>query len=268
MHRFSLGVKGIADVPTLTNDALEFARWNPEVGCLIDRVYPDRPLIVSFGFVEWDRLPIFDFFGRTKKVEARTGKPFNRILVRDIRNSWYHRGIPGLGSHVDEVAASLRGLVRSIRPSRVLTIGQSMGGYAAILFGMLLDADRIIAFGPLSHLDPDEAVRSGALRFLSIMRALADRPPKTGYYDLDQLGARLDYRGSLHVIFGTSPGHDDGVSGNLDVVHALRLARRPNVTLHPFPESDHLIIPWLIDHDLIDGLLGELLSDGQDGDPS
>ena len=259
MQRLSLGVKGIADAPALTNDALEFARWNPEVGCLIDRVHPGRPLIISFGFVDWEQLPTFDFFGRTKKLEARSGHGLNRILVRDIENKWYHHGVPGLGAHVDEVAASLRGLIHSIRPGRVTTIGQSMGGYAAIMFGMLVGADRVIAFGPLSHLDPVEAVRYGDRRFLPVMESLASDPPKTGYYDLAQLGARLDHRGAVHVIFGTHPGLADGESGNLDALHALRLARLPNVTLHPYPESDHRVVSWLIDHQQIDDLLEELL---------
>ncbi len=261
MQGASLGVRGIVAAPELTNDALELARWNPEIGCLVDRVIPGCPLILSFGFVNWTELPIFDFFGRTKKLEATTGARFNRILVRDPSNSWYHRGIPGLGTHVDEVAGTLRGLIQSIRPNRVITIGQSMGGFAALLFGTLIGADRIISFGPLSHLDPAEAVRMGDRRFLSVMESLAADPPKTGYSDLAALATRLDYQGATHLVFGTHPGHDDGVSGNLDAIHALRLARRPGVVLHPYPEADHLIIPWLVEHKQMDALLARLLTD-------
>ena len=268
MPSFSLGPRGISGLPELTNDALESARWNPEIGCLVDRIRPDLPLIISFGFVDWERLPIFDFFGRTKKLEARAKLPFNRILIRDIKNAWYHRGVPGLGSHVDEVVTTLRGLIHSIRPNRVMTIGQSMGGYAAIMFGMLLDADRIVAFGPLSHLDPGEAVRYGDLRFLRVMSELAADPPKSGYFDLTKLGEDRRYRGRLHVIFGTNPGIDDGDSGNLDAIHALRLARLPNVHLHPHPESPHAVVQWLVDHGQIDELLADLLSfDGGSGRP-
>ena len=233
----SLGIKGIADVPELTNAAVEHARWNPEIGCLVDRVRPGAPLVISFGFVDWKQLPNFDFFGRMKKFETRANLPLNRLLVRDIQSQWYHRGVPGLGAHVDEVAESLRGLVRSIRPGPVWTIGQSMGGYAAILFGMLLEAERIVAFGPLSHLDPDEATCYGDRRFLRVMKELAADRPRTGYYDLAELGLGLDYRGALHVVFGSHPGVEDGVSGNLDATHALRLSRIPNATLHPYPEG-------------------------------
>jgi pimeloyl-ACP methyl ester carboxylesterase len=260
--RIPLAAEGLSDVPELTNAAVEAARWNPEAGCLIDRVYPGRPLVIGFAFADWQQLPAFDFFGRTKKLEDRLSLTFNRILIRDVVNAWYHRGVPGLGAHVDEVAATLRALVRAIRPGRVTTIGQSMGGYAAIMFGMLLGVDRIAAFGPVSHLDPVEAACYGDRRYLGVMEALKADPPKSGYYDLPQLGRALGYRSDLNVLFGTHPGNDDGVSGNLDAIHALRLARLPNVSLHPCPRSEHAVVQWLIDHGQADDWLDKILADG------
>jgi pimeloyl-ACP methyl ester carboxylesterase len=259
MQSLSIGVKGISDAPELTNDAIEHARWNPEIGCLIDRVQPGVPLILCFGFVNWKKLPIFDFFGRTKKLEIRMDQPLNRILVRDIENSWYHRGVPGLGAHVEEVAASLRGLIRSIRPSCVWTIGQSMGGYAATMFGMLLNADRIVAFGPLSFLDPEKALLYGERRFLPVMNRLAADRPKSYFDDLVRLGTSLNYQGALNVVFGTHPGGEATELGNLDAIHALRLARLANVSLYPHPQSDHLVVKWLSDNQLMDGLLDKIL---------
>ena len=140
-----------------------------------------------------------------------------------------------------------------------------MGGYAALMFGMLLNADRIVAFGSLSHLDPAEAIRYGDLRFLRVMEALAADPPRSGYFDLARLGADLDYRGQLHLIFGTHPGGDDEELGNLDAIHAIRLSRSKDVTLHPYPESDHPVVKWLIDHHQIDDLLTGLLADDRGG---
>ena len=67
MERIPPGAPQLLDLPELTNAAVESARANPEIGCLIDRVYPGRPLLISFGFSDWNRVPNFDFFGRTKK---------------------------------------------------------------------------------------------------------------------------------------------------------------------------------------------------------
>jgi hypothetical protein len=259
MERFLLDTEDLSDVPRLTEAALESARWNPEVGCLIDRVRPGRPLVITFGFFDWQQLPVFDFFGATRRLEARAGGKLNRILIRDIANAWYHRGVPGLGGHVDDVAASLRTLVRAIRPGTVATVGQSDGGYAAIMFGMLLGAERIVAFGPQAHLNPMEAACYGDRRFLPVMEGLHANPPRSGYYDLVELAAALRYRGEVHVVFGTHPGQDDGVSGNLDALHAERLARLPNATLHPHADSAHAIVQWLTGQGQLDALLARLL---------
>lgn len=256
-------VDGLAGVPELTLDAVEAARWNPGVGCLIDRTYPGLPLVLAFGYVRYDALPHFDFFKPIKKLEDRLACRFNKILVRDVRNIWYHRGVPGLGADVDEVARSLRTLIEAIRPSRIVTIGQSMGGYAAILFGMLLAVDRIVAFGPLSHMDPDEAARRGDWSFHAPMQALQADPPRSSYTDLVELGRAIDYRGELHVLFGTHPRDDDGLSSNFDAVHALRLARLPRVYLRPYPESAHTLIDWLIQHEQAEDVLAGLLGGGR-----
>lgn len=259
MSRISLGAEALNNLPVLSMAALKSARKNPHVGCLIDRVYPGRPLIISFGFVNWKETPNFDFFGRIKKQELQSGQVFNHLFIRDIHNSWYHRGIPGLGRHVDEAAGTLRGLIRSMGVARVITIGQSMGGYAAIMFGVLLGAERILSFVPLSHLDPDEAIRQGDRRFLRVMHDLRANPPKSLYDDLPRMLKDPSFRGDLHVLYGTHPGHDDGVSSNLDALHAFRIASYKKTFLHPWPASGHTLVKWLIDHGHIDETMSRLL---------
>src|SRR5450830_1405304 len=112
----------INDLPPLDNRHVKTSTDD----VLVDQVFPGELLVISFGFVAWDTRPDFDFYGRLKKLEQFSGRHINKILVRDSGNSWYHRTIDGLGAHPDETAASLRALIREIRPSKVVTIGQSM----------------------------------------------------------------------------------------------------------------------------------------------
>ncbi|MFA9218193.1 MAG: hypothetical protein ACEQSK_13975, partial [Sphingomonadaceae bacterium] len=137
---------------------------------LIDRVVPGEILVIAFGFVSWTSRPAFDFWGRLKRLEQISGRHINKILVRDSGNDWYQRQIAGLGQHPDETAAALGAMVRAIAPSKVITIGQSMGAYAAIMYGLLLDAQQIIAFGPLSFLDVEQARLYHELRWLPVMQ--------------------------------------------------------------------------------------------------
>ena len=228
---------------------------------LIDRIEPGKTLVIAFGFVSWSTRPAFDFYGRLKKLEELSGEHINKILLRDSGNAWYHRKIDGLGRHVDETAAQLRTLIASIAPSKVITIGQSMGGYAAIMYGLLLEVQQIIAFGPLSFLDVEQARLYHELRWLPVMQGLAENPPASGYYDLATLcRARATQATELHIVFGTKPDQANcSESVNLDAMHAHRLAAYGNCTLHPFPHSEHAVVQHLIDTRKINALLARLI---------
>ncbi|MGK5005134.1 hypothetical protein [Janthinobacterium sp. LB2P70] len=237
---------------------------------LVDRIVPGAPLVIAFGFVSWTTRPAFDFYGRLRKLEQASGQHLNKILVRDSGNAWYHRRIAGLGNHVDETAQALRELVRRIGPSQVTTVGQSMGAYAAVMYGLLLDAQQIVAFGPLSFLDVQQARLYHELRWLPVMESLAQDPPASGYYDLATLcRARATEHTQLHLVFGTrpdaarpdvaNPGASVSESVNLDAMHAQRLAAYGQCTLHPFPQSGHAVVQHLIDTKRINGLLAKCI---------
>ena len=232
---------------------------------LVDRIVPGAPLVIAFGFVSWTSRPAFDFYGRLRKLEQVSGQPLNKILVRDSGNAWYHRQIAGLGNHVDETAQALRELVRRIAPSQVTTLGQSMGAYAAVMYGLLLDAQQIVAFGPLSFLDVQQARLYHELRWLPVMESLAQDPPLSGYYDLAALcRARATEHTQLHLVFGTRPdavnsGASASESVNLDAMHAQRLAAFGRCTLHPYPQSGHAVVQHLIDTKRINGLLASCI---------
>lgn len=237
----------------LTNDIVE----RSEAAFLVDAVVPDGLLVLTFGFVSWDGPPRFDFYGRLKKLESLTGTPINKVLIRDFANAWYHRPIAGLGGHADEITASLRTLIDRLAPRQVITIGQSMGGYAAILFGFLLGVDRILSFGPLSFLDSRAALSYHDRRWLAVMLELEKTPPPVCYFDLPTVARMADPRKTaLHVFFGTKPDVDHASEAvNPDALHAARIAAYPNCVLHPFPHSGHAIVQHLIDNRQINALL-------------
>lgn len=249
----------LTDLPALDNRRVKTS----SVDVLVDRVVPGEILVISFGFVSWDQRPDFDFYGRLKKLEQASGRHINKVLVRDSGNHWYHRAIDGLGAHPDETAAGLRALIERIRPGKVVTIGQSMGAYAALMYGLLLQVQQVIAFGPLSFLDPQQALLYHERRWLSVMRALAADPPASSYNDLQALGLALGRDGAAlpdtHLIFGTRPDQASTEAVNLDAMHAQRLAIMGGCTLHPYPYSGHAVVQHLIDTRRIDALLAECI---------
>src|SRR3954471_20614516 len=85
-------------------------------------------LVVAFGGMAQARdMPIFEFFATASQFDA------NKIFIRDLRRTWYHRGLPGIGENIDEVAAYLEELIRPRKFKHLTFIGSSTGGYAAIL---------------------------------------------------------------------------------------------------------------------------------------
>ncbi|WP_337269647.1 hypothetical protein [Oryzifoliimicrobium ureilyticus] len=70
------------------------------------------------------------------------------VFLNTANNDFYQHGVPGLGTSVDETAATLRQFARQIGVTRIRCLGMSMGASAAILFGSLLGADRVVAVGP------------------------------------------------------------------------------------------------------------------------
>lgn len=248
----------ITDVPALDNRRVKTSTAD----VLIDRVVPGEILVIAFGFMSWETRPEFDFYGRLKKLEQASGRHINKILVRDSGNSWYHRTIAGLGEHPDDTVAALRKLIAAIRPSKVVTIGQSMGAYAAVMFGLLLDVQQAIAFGPLSFLDVRQALLYHERRWIAVMRSLAQQPPASGYYDLAALARqRAGGQTRLHIAFGTRPDQPNATeSVNLDAMHAHRLAASGNCTLYPFPLSGHTVVQHLIDTKRLNALLASLIA--------
>jgi len=75
-------------------------------------------------------------------------KNISRIAVRDDFTAWYFNGIRGVSTNITTTAIFLSGLIKTSKAKKVLFLGVSAGGFAAILFGILLKVDKIFAINP------------------------------------------------------------------------------------------------------------------------
>lgn len=226
-----------------------------EACCLVDAVVPGQPLLVSFGAVQAHPGPRFDFYGCSKKLEQLSRRPHNRVLLRDPLDAWYQRGVPGLGGTVAETAEALARRVRAVAPSRVVMIGQSMGAYAALMFGALIGADRVVAFSPLSSLDLDFHRDIGDGRWLAVMQALRARPAPGACLDLPALWRETKHKPELRIHYGLSRGASRPQDCNLDAHHALRLAGLPRCEAKAHAGAPHTLVQFLRERRRLDALL-------------
>jgi len=109
-------------------------------------------LIVSFSGLLGRFIP-FEFSKTTQTLS------YNRIHVRDPYKLFYLAGVDENG--FDHLRERLRAEMSRFNVKKVIFIGASSGGFAALLFGHLLGADCIHAFAPRIHLQLTKMVAEG-----------------------------------------------------------------------------------------------------------
>ena len=83
--------------------------------------------------------------------------PAKEIYIRDIYKCWYYKGINSTISNVEKLKEFLKKLTDGFE-GRVVTVGSSAGGYAAVLFGILLQAEKIFCFS--AQFDIEQQLRN------------------------------------------------------------------------------------------------------------
>lgn len=227
------------------------AATTTEEGVLEDLAAPSPVLVIAFGGLTMSvgGIPPFEFFRVLNDVA-----PAKKVFLRDLRQSWYHRGVEGFAPDIAGVEAGLRRIVAEAEPRKLVTIGASAGGYAALLFGRLLGATEVHAFGPQTFIGPGQRLRHLDRRWPELWRSL-------------MLSGRYQPRyGDLYRVFRRTPSHDARVvvhycpADRLDTAHARRLGRHPDVELRLHDEGGHFLVQHLRDTGQLEPLLRSLLS--------
>jgi len=99
-----------------------------------ERVFKER--IVEKNFYEW--------------YSTRIQKAHKHIYVRDVFKQWY---LTGINSEINSPERLLEFLQQETKGYQIITVGSSSGGYAAILYGSLLKAMKVLAFNPQFELE-------------------------------------------------------------------------------------------------------------------
>jgi predicted esterase YcpF (UPF0227 family) len=95
------------------------------------------------------------------------------LLLVDYNCRCYHEGLKGITSNIDETAKYIQNIISGYQ--KVVFVGVSAGGYAAILFGSLLKVNDVIAITPQTKLKAsffDDSYRDIANRINSTTKYL------------------------------------------------------------------------------------------------
>jgi hypothetical protein len=186
------------------------------------------------GFAGSLGMPPFEFFRSAQLLGE------SKIFFRDIAQAWYQRGLPGVGASAWAVGEFLQAKIEESGAEEVRFVGNSMGGFAALLFCAMLGRGRAFAFVPQTFICPDKRARLGDDRWPEKIAALhGDRRPG----DIYDLAAWIAERhpglaAQIHV----------SAEDRLDLLHAEALADLKNVNIHRYGGGGgHELVRWLRD---------------------
>ena len=194
---------------------------------LVERGRDDSVLIIAFtGDAGALMMPVYDFFETTKLLG------YSRILLHDQYHKWYHRGIDDQRPDFPSLIAYLREEIKRLGPQKVLCIGTSIGGYAAIRAGHELGADYVHAFSPPTGEPPVELEAADAAR-LRFVRHKSGIPA----LDLSQILKTWNKKTVYYIHYCRAC--------KVERYHAERMVRSPGIVTIGYPCSTHLVTVFL-----------------------
>jgi hypothetical protein len=210
-----------------------------ELTYLLDTSAASDILMISFAvFPAPGGKSAFDFRRATSTLGVK------RLFLRDPHMMWYQKGTPGIADDVPGVAAWLTKIIAQEHPRRVVMIGNSGGGFSALLFGALVGVDEIHAFNPPTLLRaPDDTSAPQQLEAL-VMEKGQDIP----YLDIREI-FREHLKPSTQVYIHYSRGE------SRDKRHAKYLRDFPNVYIREYPFVSHHVARFFAERAMLSPLL-------------
>lgn len=183
----------------LQNYLIECAEIEPEEDkyCIIyfssnDIYYPNNEATFTTQILNKNR---FEWFN------CRINKGSKHIFLRDIFKQWYLKGI---NRDINSIEKLLEFLKKETAGYRVITLGSSSGGYAAVLFGSALNAELVYTFNGqfmLSDLLSSSSKKKSSELLDPVIYREQHNPPINQYYSLRPYiknPERIHYFYSLH----------------------------------------------------------------------
>ncbi|WP_310551752.1 hypothetical protein [Paenibacillus glufosinatiresistens] len=193
--------------------------------------------------------PTFELFRTTNEMGV------NRILIRDLNKAWFHKGLVNISGVdcFDDMVAYLEEIIPANRFKKIIVIGLSLGGYSALLFGLLTKLKVTVhAFGPQTFLDKEGRVYEESIRWLLpfLDEVPGNVPPN--YMDLIRI---FRERGEKN----TQPENELHIHyGHPDKVYAERLNGLDGVHLYDYNIHMHNLLVFFRERGELTQLLNHL----------
>jgi hypothetical protein len=92
--------------------------------------YSNKLYILFGGMAAGMGIPPFEFYTFSRIIQE------NIIFLRDFPQSWYQSGLPEMGRNVFDIG-KFSEKIRLMKPEELFFVGNSMEGFAAIMFASM-----------------------------------------------------------------------------------------------------------------------------------
>lgn len=149
---------------------------------------------------------------------------YQAVYLRDFNRVGFTKGIRSLGQDIETSVEKLNTLMDQRSIGELSVMGLSFGTFGSTLFGMALQAQRIIQFGTVSSIDPNfmQAIRDH--RGMALRHRFLKNIPEA-YWDINHWMDRATHDYQMDTVY--ADGHP------IDLPHANLIAHHRKVNLHP-----------------------------------
>lgn len=190
--------------------------------------------IIFGGIAAGLNMPPFEFYNAAQILND------NKLFVRDFHQCWYHKGLDGISHNIESTAVYLQKEIKAIDPKKLCFVGNSMGGYAAMLFSTLIGYGNAIAFAPQTFISPCQRIKYRDFRWAKqIFKTYYSSGFKNRFWDLKIL-LEKQKKDQVFSIYVSSVYR-------LDQIHAEHLEKIPGVKVYKIESDSHSIVKILRD---------------------
>ncbi len=220
---------------------------NANYSVLLDKQVGSDSLLISFGGIANALpIPVFEFMRSLDQYEV------NKVFIRDFRQCWYTNGIEGISNTPFETIKYLHSLIDNFGKKRVVFMGNSAGGYAAMLYGQILNVSEVHAFSPQTFIDSWHRLLYWDRRWPKEISNL--NKDYQDFFDLKQVFKKYGGGSTVHHMYWDK-------RHRLDNFHAKRMKGK-FITYHSYKTGGHAVIKQLRNNGELESILKSALRNG------
>lgn len=186
-------------------------------------------LFVSFSGLKRnpEKIPGFSLRG------TLVGLNVKKLYLRDLDKAWFLKGLRGVADGVEKTAEFIQAEASSLNARHVVFTGYSLGGFAALLYGVLCGADEVHAISPQTFITFWRRWGTGDHRWRRYVLPMYFNGTRR-YHDLRPWLAKAPARTKLNVYFARD--------SHLDAAHAQYVRGLPQIKIHERADGSHRLI--------------------------